>query len=372
MTSNRLLIAALTLAALSTAGSLRADTIYLTDGKTLDDVTVAEETLAGVLYKPKGKSSTTSVSPDKVLRIDYSRKPRLVDEADTMAEEGAVLDAIDGLKQFADGALSGTKVREKWAPAYALRRVMDLNMTIGNLPGVIAAADKLIEGTPDSRHVPSAYLTKAEAQRYLGKEQDALATLDDFADVIEEKGLSERWRLENQLARILADPSVTGADKRSRLADVVNAAGDDHPVVKNRAYVAEGESYLEESSPDYDAALEAFENIIDDPSADGATLAGAYTGKGDCLYLRAASKLQRQGLDEELSSQLRDAVKSYLRVIVVHKDQSRYVPKALMYAGRVFDLFDTDEARSNARQMYRRLVSDYPASNWAEDAKKFL
>ena len=59
-------------------------------------------------------------------------------------------------------------------------------------------------------------------------------------------------------------------------------------------------------------------------------------------------------------------------MIVVHKDQSRYVPKALMYAGRVFDLFDTDEARSNARQMYRRLVSDYPASNWAEDAKKFL
>jgi len=370
MTPTRLLLAA----ALLCASSARADTIYLTDGQTLDEVTIQDQTLTGVIYRAKGKSTDTTLEPEKVLGVEYQRLPRLLDQAEAAVQEGSLNEAIEDFKSFVEGIQDGsnTKDRQKWAPAYALQRVIELQMTLGNLPGVIAAADALIRSAPQSFHVPRAYLTKADAQRWLGKEAEALATLEAFKALIDEQRLSEGWRLEADLAVLLSDKKLSGSAKRSRLADTISAAGKDYPTVKNRALVAEGESYLEESKPDFAKALAAFRNIVADPSSDDATLAGAYTGIGDCLYLQAAAALQKKSLDEQMAKDLREALKSYLRVVLVYKDQSRYVQKALFFSGRVFDLFGSDAERQSARSMYQRLVRDYPASSWASDAKVFL
>jgi tetratricopeptide (TPR) repeat protein len=369
MTSTRLLLVAALF-----APSALADTIYLIDGSALDEVTVVDETMTAVTYREKGKNTDKAVEPAEVLRVEYTRKPQQVDEADSMAEEGGTFDAVALLQEFARGVLEGEnkKDRQKWAPAYALQRVLELSMSAGDLQAAVAAADRLIAATPESRYVPHAYMAKARAQSWLGKQDAAQQTLDTFKGLIDEKRLPERWRLEVQLAEVLNDPSLSPSARRGRLGDVISSAGNDSPTVAARARVAEGESFLEEEQPSYDEALETFRDIVEDPGSDEATLAAAYTGIGDCLYRQASAKLQQQGLDEGLQATLQEALLSYLRVVVVYENQSRYVQQALFFSGRIFDLFGTPEGRTSARAMYRRLVANYPASDLATQAKAYL
>ena len=370
MTSTHLLAtAALTLTALSAAA--RADTIYLVDGSSLDEVTLVDQALDVVTYREKGRSNDQTVESDSILRVEFSRKPQLVDEADSMAADGALIDAVGLFQEFARGVLEGEnkKDRQKWAPAYALMRTVELNLSMGNLEGVVSAANKLLESVPESRYVPHAYLAKAEAQRWLERHELAQKTLDEFKALIDEKRLSEGWRLEVKVSELLNDTSLNPEQLRGRLEDVLGSAGRDHPTVASRARVAQGETFLAEDQPDYDAALESFRRIVDDPGADPATLAGAYSGIGDCLYRKTATAMQSRALDEEMAATLREALKAYLRVVVVYADQSRYVQNALLSAGLVFDLFDTDQDRERARSMYKALLRDFPDSQAAQTAQ---
>ena len=352
----------------SLSGPALADTIYLTDGKTLENVTVAQESLIQVTYRERGKSTNKEVTSDHVLRIEFSKKPRLVDEADAAIDDGNLGVALDSFELFIDGIVSGenTKVREKWAAAYAIKRVLDVNMTLGDLKGAVRAAEMLIRERPDSRYIPYAHLTKIEALRWLGEEDRAKKTIASFKGLIDEKGLSNRWRLEADLAAVLVDSGLTASKRRDRLLEIGGEAGSEYPIVRNRARVAEGETYLEGDSKDFAAARKVFQRIADDPKADAATLAGAYTGLGDCLFQEGVDQLRA---DQDGRDTLKEALLNYLRVVVVYKDQTRYVQKALLYAGRAFDI---DTSKVAARKMYRSLISDYPTSPWAEEAKKYL
>jgi hypothetical protein len=369
MTTTRLFAALVVSAALAAPSA--ADTIYLTDGTTKDGVTIVDETLIHIIYRGKGKSTESTLEPDKVLRITYSKKPRLIDEADTYAEEGQLGIALETYEDWLIGILEGenTKDRQKWAPAYAMRRIMDLQATFGDLGAVISSADKLIKERPDSRHVPYAYLVKAEAQRWSGKAGSVPKTIDAFKALIDEKGLSTRWRLEAELALILSDASLVGSTKRNKLIEVGSEAGPKYPVVRNRARVAEGETYLEGTAKDFASARKVFQKIADDPKADEATLAGAYTGLGDCLFQEAVDAMKGGG---DASETLKQALLDYLRVVVVYKDQTRYASKSMFYAGRVFDVMENETSRANAKKMYRSLIALYPASQWAAEARKFL
>ncbi len=370
MSTSRLL-AALFVAAAVSAPSL-ADTIYLTDGSTLDDVTIVDETLIHIVYRAKGKSTESTIEPDKLLDVTYSKKPRLVDEADVFAAEDQLGIALETYEEWLDGVLAGenTRDRQKWAPAYAMRRIMDIEMTFGRLDEVIAAADKLIKERPDSRHVTHAYLTKAEAQRrHAKKSAMAPKTIAAFKDLIDEKGLSDRWRLEADLALVLSDPGLVGVKKRDRLIEIGATAGRRFPIVRNRARVAEGETYLEGNNKDFAAAREVFQQITDDPKADDVTLAGAYTGLGDCLFQEGVDALKS---GEDASATLDEAVLDYLRVVVIYKEQTRYAQKAMFRAGRVFDVLEGDSNKAWATKMYRTLIATYPDSHWAAEARNFL
>jgi hypothetical protein len=369
MTTSRTLIALFAVAAVS-APSV-ADTIYLTDGTTQDDVTIIDETMIHIVYRAKGKSTESNIEPDKVLSVTYSKKPRLIDEADVAAEEGQLEYARETYELWLDGVLSGEnkKDRQKWAPAYAMRRIMDIYASSARHAAVATAADKLIKERPDSRHVPYAYLAKAEAQRWGGKAASVPKTIDAFKNLIDDKGLSSRWRLEADLALVLADTTKVGLQKRDRLIEIGGEAGGKYPIVRNRARVAEGETYLEGNAKDFASARKVFQAIADDPKADDATLAGAYTGLGDCLFQEAVDSLKSGG---DASDTLRESLLNYLRVVVVYKDQSRYAGKAMFYAGRVFDVVESDTSKVAAKKMYRSVIAVYPTTNWAAEAKKYL
>ena len=353
---------ALPLLALSVAAE---DRITLTDGSTIDG-RVTDEGLKSV--KVKVDSKTKTIDSDTILKIEYERKPEAVDAADTFAAEGAVLDAIDAMNLYVEELGGKGDRRFGWAPAYALARVVEMQESIGDAKAVVAAAEALIKAAPESRYIPMAYLSKAEAQTTLKQKGQAQRTLNDFLRVVDSQSLSERWRLEVRLGTHVNDASLSGGDLRDQLDQLAAEAGSEFPTVRNKARVAIGESFLS-GTPNYSEARSIFETILGDPKADDTTLAGAHTGLGSCIFQIAASKVQK---NEDATSELKDALKHFLRVVVVYPDENSYRAKALFYAGRSYQLIgDADgKARERARALLKAVMREYPGSSWAAEAEK--
>ncbi len=363
MKSNAL---ALPLALVALAPLARPDKVVLTDGSTLDEVTIVEEGLLEVTYRPEGKTSESTVPSEQILRIEFARKPKEVDEADAAIEDGNLGDGLAGLKAYVAESDENRSSRYKWAPAYARWRLVELHQSVGDSSGVVEFADQLLAKEQDSRYLPMAYLAKAQALGDLGEDAKAEQTLLALRGVIEDKGLPKRWQLECDLSLTLLDAKLTDEQKRDRVLEIGAEAGSDYPSVRDRARVAEGEAYL--GSSQFDKALEVFRGITEDPTADDGTLAGAYTGIGDCLYQRAVTLIKAE---QDAASVIEEGLLAFLHA-ASYKEQSAYRPKALLYAGRCFDLRETEDGRSRARTLYRAVVREYENSPWAEEAKKFL
>jgi tetratricopeptide (TPR) repeat protein len=347
------------------AGAAGADTIYLLDGRSLTGVEVKEENIKEIAYKEGAKKG--SVRTDEVLRIEFSGKSPGVDRADLSAADGQTLDAISDLEVYVDGYISGGKrtPRYTWEPAYAMHRLIELNGVVGQNAELIAAADKLIEHAPESRFVPGAYLAKAEAQHASGNSAAAQKTLKDFLAKIQSKALSQRWLIEQKLASALFDSTLQGKKLRDELDKISNQAGSQFPQVYNRAEVAIAESLM--ASKQFAEAEPIFAEITENAKAEPRTLAAAYTGLGDCLFKRGADV--KDGTQRE--KLLVAAITAYMRVVVVYKDQTQYVPKAMFWAGRVFDELGGDENKEKAQKLYRKVMIEYRGSAWADEANAF-
>ena len=139
------------------------DTIIMTDGSTLKNVTVVGETLLEVTYRPEGKTSEKTVKADQVLSVDFSRKPKDVDEADSAIADGNIGDGVVGLQDYLEAIAGGERERLKWAPAYARWRLVEVHRSVGDSKGVVTHAAKLIADSPESRYIPLAHLAKAWA-----------------------------------------------------------------------------------------------------------------------------------------------------------------------------------------------------------------
>ena len=357
--------AAFLLAALSIGSPAAADTIYLVDGSTVAEVTIQEEGLDVVTYR-KG-SDRGDVASDQVLAVEYESKPPLVDRADVALADELYGEALTGLEEYVAEALAAGEPprRHPWAPAYAMYRLVEVNDSLGQHEAVVSAANQLIQHAAQSRYLPLAMLKKAEALHALEKSEEAGKALDDLGALIEGGQLSERWRHERDLAAVLFDTGLQGEARREKLAAIAEQASS--PIVRNRAEVAVGESLLAEKK--LAEAEEVFRTVVDDPRAADATLASAYTGLGDCLFQRGAD-LNAAGDDG--STVLRAALESYMRVVVVYKQQLQYVPKAMFYAARVLQQFQDDESRERARKLYLTVMRDFQGSRWADEARGFL
>lgn len=345
-----------------------ADEIHLIDGRVLEDVEIENETLTEVAYKEGGNRG--AIPSGEVLRVEYRRMPTEVDEALGFAEERDLVGALDTLDAYVDRQIEKPSERRfKWAPAFAAWKTVELREEMGDMVGVQEAAQRLITSFDDSRYVPAAYLAKANAELDTSRAKQARTTLEEMAELVASKGLSERWSLECRLAQIRADDSKSAEDKRADLGRLAREAADAHPMVEARARVAEGETYLIEADAARgqaqakslrEKARAVFEPVIESPAADDETLAGAYSGLGDCLFYL--------GADADDAALLKQAVMHYLRVVTSYKKEGRYVPRSLFYAMRCFDLMQ-DRRRMN--DMKRELASLYPGSSWAEQAEKF-
>lgn len=355
--------------ALVLPAAARADTIYRTDGPPIEDCRVRTENAKAVQYRDDD-GDKREIASDKVVRIEYERVPKLLDSARSALAEGDFAGAMGDVEDYLDAILANEKGDTKypWAPAYAMFRLVELSGSVGDLNAVIAAADRLIGAAPDSLYVPLAYLAKADALKDLDKTADARNALQDLQNHASEQGLSDRWRLEAELSLALSDAKLKGDKLRDRLDGLVDAA-DAYPTVLNRAQLGVAESYLLDK--EYDAAETILTRTIESGKADERTMAGAWTGLGDCQYQRAVDLFKAEK-PEEAQPLVTDAVLSYMRVVEVYEGQSRYVAKALFFAGRAFDQLQDDVSQDRARRMYREVMRQFPESTWASQARERL
>jgi hypothetical protein len=351
--------------ALLAASTVTADTIYLIQGDAIKDVSVKTATFKEIEYKDGSKKRT--VKTDNVLRVEFFAKTQPVDLADAAALDGQFWDAIGALELYIEAHISEAKrPRYEWEPAYAMNRLIELNRVVGDAPGLIKAADQLIANAPDSLYVPMAFLAKAETQHLTGDSKGAKKTLGAFKDLIQSKSLSGKWNIEQKLASALYDDASKGKSLRTKLEAISKEAGSQYPVVHNRCEVAIGESWLEGKSPNFKEAEPIFQDIAANPKADSRTLAAAYTGLGDCIFKRAMAG--PASLKDQL---LQDAKLAYMRVVVVYKDETTYAPKAMFWAGRVFDESTDEQDKERAQLLYGRVMREYQGSTWATEAGSF-
>ena len=369
-----ILLAALP-AAMCLAPRADADTIYLTNGKTISGVDIQSELLDLVTYKEGRQRS--DVPSDEVLAIEYARKPKLLDRAETaLAAENYEAAARD-LEEYITGVLSKPPRRHPWAPAYAMFRLVELYEALQEVDLMVKAADNLIANAGDSRYAPLAYLKKADGLFESGKASKAKATLNDFGVLVSQQGLGARWELERDLRGLLYDEGIRGQARVDKLKMLSTRAGVRHPVVRNRAEVALGETLFalaraaktdKQRAQYYTAAEKVFADVAADPKADTRTLAAAFVGLGDCLYQRGAGMAPE---DEKRAEILRQALFAYMRVVVVYKQELRYVPKAMFYAGRTFDIMGDEQGKERAQIVYSRVIRTFRRTKWADEARGF-
>ncbi|MFT5153844.1 MAG: hypothetical protein ACI841_003849, partial [Planctomycetota bacterium] len=106
-----------------------------------------------------------------------------------------------------------------------------------------------------------------------------------------------------------------------------------------------------------------FKVVVRDANADSRTMAAAYMGMGDCLFQRGSGSKDQVVLE--------DALMNYMRIVVSHKNELRYVPRAMFQAGRVFQHLDAPEAEARAQKLYTRLLRNFRGSRWADEARGF-
>ena len=345
-----------------------ADTIYTTEGRTIDDCTVLEESLMEVTYR-RGGSNKTTMPSSEVLRIEFTTLPTLVDRAETAVADDQVFDAVSDLSVYLEGALNklenGNRVRPAWAPAYAAWRLAELNASMGKISETLAATDKLISKFPDARYVPAALLLKAEVQFAGGEGGAAKKTLEGVTKLVAERGISARWDFDAKIATIMYDDSLSGDKRRDALKRIATQAGSKFASVRNRAQAIGAETLLEEK--DYETAQSVFERVAKDSKSDQRTLAIAWSGLGDCHYQAATMN----PTSEASKAMLQDSLKAYMRVVVLFKGESDYVGRAMVFSGRIYTMMETEEATANANKLFGAVIRQFPGTKWAQEARGF-
>lgn len=351
------------LAASALSATAMADTIYLTDGRTLSDLSIKVEGLAQIEYRGADRKQG-SVASDTVLFVEFSDKPQTLDRGDAAFAEDSVLDALADYENYLSGLKEPSR-KHPWARAYALSRIIEVHEIMGSHELVIEAADHLLDVEPNCRYVPYAVFTKAQAQYDSGKGASAPKTFAAFDKLIQQKQLSDRWSIASDLGKVLFNDSIKGSKREQQLKALSARAGIQYPVERNRAEVALGEALF--NGKKREEAEKVFRAITKDPKADARTLAGAHTGLGVCLY----EKGEPQADSNAGKQLLREAQLHFMRVVVSYKNEYRYVPQAMFFAGRCFQLIEGDPANEHATKLLTKVIRDYKGSTWAQEARGF-
>jgi tetratricopeptide (TPR) repeat protein len=383
MALNRLLLP-LTVALLAAAA--RADVIVLRDGTRLDGVKVVSETYEKVEYKQPKVASNQSKPAADVRDIEYAATSADFREGLKAWHEDADLATAAA---YFDSAATDDKLPAN-VRATARRFSADCWLAGGNLVDAAAAYADLIKSWPDTRHLAAALLGKGQALLQSGSFAEAKQAFDALKAEVAAKSLGERWEIEgdyNGLVAVVAG-KLKGADGQA--VDAVagfealrkRAAGKD-PELEAKCEVQLGRLHLNEGK--LDQALPLFDAIIGErlDIADQEVLAGAFNGRGRCLFNQAQAKLdaataakgdkaRADALRLDAVGLFKEARRDFLRVFTVYSAVQGQQAEALYFAAQCFLNVADKDADSRSKVLLTLCSRNYPNSTWGKEAKKSL
>jgi len=165
---------------------------------------------------------------------------------------------------------------------------------------------------------------------------------------------------------VQCDDKLKPDSKRTEYERVLGEASG-LPAVEALAQLRIGEALLAQGAGNPSGAKDlrvqarkAFEKVVASDGADRAVVAAGHAGLGEALFL--------EGADANDQAMLQNAALEFLRVATLYREQGAALARSLFYAMRSFDLLS--DARRKA-EMKRELLSLFPNSEWAGEAKKY-
>ncbi len=354
-----------------------ADDLYLHDGREILGVAVRSESFSKVEYRRK--SVTQKVDSKEVRRIEYGRtSPNFTKGVAALASG----DSLAAARAFELAAVNEDLSDFVRATAYA--NCGDALLANNNFADAVVIFDELLSTFRDTRHYARALLGKGRGlflNRQLGQASQVFTKLK--AEV-EGKDLGEAWGYEAEFALLWA-AEANGEDVLKGYKDLRKRTDDDFKSVANQCAMRMGRVYL--GIDDLDNALPLFDDIIASRlSTELAVVAGAFNGRGRCLFWQAQTELQKskeaqskkqddraQGFREDALASFRAARLDFLRVQTVYRGVAREQPEALYWGGQTFlNVASLDSSELDAERfgkiLLKRCADGYATSSWGSKA----
>ncbi len=358
-------LARLLLAASLTTGLLRADDIVLVDGNTIDGVSIQSETITEIKYrKSGGRGGVQSVPSSDVRTVTYSSTNADYREGLKLLLAG---DTLEGAGLLA-GAASDTGNRlENHHRATGLVTAADALIGYGDMESALGLYNELLHDYKDTRHQPRALLGRARADLALGNHDAAIGGFQQLKDNATSLGYGQQWEMEATFFELFARQVKGGGDIgaiRDGYADLkAKAESAGFAAIATKCGLQLGRLNL--AAKDYNRALPAFNDIIAERlDTDRAVAAGAYLGRGSCLFA-LADKTRSSGNAEGAKDDFKAALLDFLRVHTHYADVQEVQAEAIYWANQCFENIGGSENDYHAAVLKARLKGKYPRSPWA-------
>ncbi len=337
-----------------------SDRIVLRNGQVIPVDRVQTETFTEVTYRKGGSDGRKPAN--EVLEVEHSTSARqLGDYADALEliGNGDYRRAISALEVVLKDKDLSSEPRFAWTKQHSLYRMMECYAALGDLNQIAATADRLLTTVPDTFFYAPALLSKAQALQDKNDAKGAEAVYKQLESDVRSKGLPEVWARQSELGLVMLDRSLSAADKQRKLEGIAekNKSAPEFADVASRARVQVGNAMVEAGQ--YKDAKARFGVILESGTSDGAVLAAAYSGLGDCAF--------NIGLQEEIADvkkaapYFEEAALHFLRVAATYPEEYRLAPRAMCFAGMAMRRLGK---RDDALQMARKLKGNFPDSAW--------
>jgi len=342
MTSKIIAASLLALAAAATAPA-QSDKVTLHDGTVVKDTKVLSFDVRNLRHKRKG--STESIPSDQVAKVELGRFKKVF--ARGLRDPGIML----------------TMAREQLAAKDVLLAQLgfvgaaETYFDFGSPAEAVSALNELHKSIPEAGSLPDVHRLKFEY--YIGTGPKGVGNALKVAKKYEADAIGGAWprgfAVEAQFFQAISTPAPP-PEYQTKLRGIVTKARASNPVVSHRANIELAHSLRKTGN--VDEAKRIYDDIAKRDNVDQSSRAGAYIGLGQIIY------------DTGGKPEAREALLLFLRVRLETRDAWPSLQAEALYsamqAARKWGGPESNYIRSRCRRM---LLSEYPNSEWAKQAK---
>lgn len=358
-------VVAVLLSAFVVGAYAQEDSLNMKDGSKRTGK-VMEWDLKNVEVAVGGGSGSTRIKVEDVVSIQFEGVPKDMKEADAAFSGGRDSDAVDKYKSVLDNKKVRKPLRQDafWKTAQAQIRMRKFEDAAATMRTMLAD-----DNFPMSRYLIEADEAIAQCLVWAGKHDDAVKfTTDEEVRVgkFGINGLGDKLRLLRARAFLSKGDLAKAASEAQALAGGASASAGDAKVVLGTVSLAGGKN---------DEAERLFREAMAS-SQTPSVRASCFAGLGQVLRAKAEKSKK--------SDDFKEALLCYLRPVVMYQPEaggeSGAYEASLFGAAVCFMSIgelekDADKQKVNmtrARENFRKLLENYPQSQYAVEAKERL